>query len=71
MTCVKYDHVFANDMKTRFADYELGDKQKKQSGEDEEEGPMTRARRKGKERAYDDDDDDSGDYVDNGFSSCR
>ena len=54
MTCVKYDHVFANDMKDKFVNYDkmlAADKQKKRSGEPDDIGD-------------DDDDDDCDDNDD-------
>ena len=69
MTCVKYDHAFANDIKLKFLKYPemlLAEKKRKELGggdyvdEDVVEVPMRRAslRRKGKERVYDVDDED-------------
>jgi len=77
MTCVEYDHLFAHDIKLKFANYPnmlLAEKKKKQSGGggdvdedgdvDVDEVPMRRARRKGiKEQVYDVDDDDDDDAI--------
>ena len=55
MTCVKYDQIFAENMKLRFLEYPkmlLAEKKRKQSGgggdvdEDVDEVPVRRARRK-------------------------